>query len=178
MVNQTVRDRLITEFKNKLEEECGIKTSMDVVHAFVEGGDAPGFSKFVDALDEAGFDTSGGYEENKKFLNKLGISKSQWNEMALAEGFTVAEKTAKRLIDEACKTPKMEDEEKNEKHPCSKYMDPSRMEDFAEAIADMMKDGMSYGDAKAAAFDETEMPPAKSKCCMMIRELVDKKMKS
>ena len=65
-------------------------------------------------------------------------------------------------------------EEEEEEHPCSKFMDPSRMNDFTKAVAEMMqKEDMSYEDAKAKAFDETEVPPAKSECCMMLRKAVD-----
>lgn len=51
---------------------------------------------------------------------------------------------------------------------CKKYMSPSRFNDFAKAIAELMDSGKSYGDAKAEVFDETEMPPKGSECCNQI----------
>lgn len=57
---------------------------------------------------------------------------------------------------------------------CKKYMSPSRVNDFAKAIAELMDQGSSYEDALATAFDETEMPPRGSACCKLIRATANK----
>lgn len=67
----------------------------------------------------------------------------------------------------------MKHENEEEGVPCKDFMDPARIGDFAKAIAKMMKDGSSYGDAKAEAFDETKVPPKGSPCCKAIRTKVD-----
>jgi len=54
---------------------------------------------------------------------------------------------------------------------CADYMNPSRAKDFAKEIANLMDDGMSYGDAKAKVFDEDAVPPAGSECCKFIRSM-------
>lgn len=67
-----------------------------------------------------------------------------------------------------------EEEEESVASACKKYMNPSRANDFAKVIAQLMDNGASYGDAKAQAFDETEMPPSNSPCCKFIRSAVAK----
>ena len=52
---------------------------------------------------------------------------------------------------------------------CKKYLDPNRVNDFAATIADLMKQGSSFEDAKGEAFDETEVPPNGSPCCKLIK---------
>lgn len=59
------------------------------------------------------------------------------------------------------------------KNPCSKFMDPSRIDDFSKAIAELMDDGMDWEEAKQAAFDETEVPPTGSPCCKILRKNVE-----
>jgi hypothetical protein len=111
MANQNERAEVKQQFKLQLEKKHGIKASMDVVDAFIDGGDAPGLDKFVDAIHAAGFDTSGGYPENKKFLDNLGISKTQWNTLAVNEGLSTAERIANELLEKCGAS--HEDEERN-----------------------------------------------------------------
>jgi len=84
---------------------------------------------------------------------------------------SLREKDPVELALEACKKHE-EEEEATSAASCKQYMDPSRANDFAKAIAGMMDKGASYGDAKAQAFDETEMPPPNSPCCAFIRSRV------
>jgi hypothetical protein len=51
---------------------------------------------------------------------------------------------------------------------CAKYFDVSRFDDFVDAIKELMDSGMSYEDAKAEAFDETEVPEMDSPCCKQL----------
>ena len=80
---------------------------------------------------------------------------------------------AANLVIEKCgmSHKKVEDEEA---HPCEKFMDPERMDDFAHAIAELMdNEGMSYEEAKATAFDETEVPKKSTACDKMLRKNVN-----
>ena len=61
---------------------------------------------------------------------------------------------------------------KTKETECEDYMDPSRIGDFASTIAELVQKGASYGDAKAKAFDDTEMPPKDSACCKSLQARV------
>ena len=67
----------------------------------------------------------------------------------------------------------MKHENEEEGTQCKDFMDPTRIGDFAKAIAELMKDGSSYGEAKETAFDDTKVPPKGSPCCKAIRAKVD-----
>jgi len=77
-----------------------------------------------------------------------------------------------QAIEETCAKHAAEEEEETGAASCKQYMSPSRANDFAKTIAGLMDKGASYGDAKAQAFDDTEMPPPKSPCCNFIRSKV------
>jgi hypothetical protein len=59
----------------------GMKADARCVAAFIEGGDAPGFKKFMDDLTKvAGYDDGAtSFDENKEFWKKLGVTKAQYN---------------------------------------------------------------------------------------------------
>lgn len=63
--------------------------------------------------------------------------------------------------------------ENEEEDICKKYLDPKRVNDFAATIAELMKQGSTFEDAKGEAFDETEVPPKGSPCCKLIKSKVD-----
>lgn len=81
------RKAVMQKFRQGIKQKHGITTSDDAFRSFVEGGDfdPEGMKKLVNQLGKAGFDTSGGYEENVSFLKDLGISKKEWMRMAVDE---------------------------------------------------------------------------------------------
>lgn len=75
---------VLAKMKTALSEK-GVSASLAAVKAVFVGGDAAGADALVKKLEEKlGFDSAGGWPENKKFFASLGVTKAEHNALVRA----------------------------------------------------------------------------------------------
>lgn len=72
----------VDEILKKLQTATG--GSAASVKAFWTGGSSAGLEAYTSKLEKLGMDTSGAWEENKKFFKGLGLSKAEYNKLSKA----------------------------------------------------------------------------------------------
>jgi hypothetical protein len=76
---KVIIDEIVSELAGK-----GIRTSARAVRSLMVGGGNAGDSLVAKLEDKFDFDSAGGWEENKKFFNDIGVTKAKYNKLVKA----------------------------------------------------------------------------------------------